>query len=241
MTIASVLLALLTATSSPEGKPTGPVLLDFHAEWCGPCRKARPAVEQLIRDGYAIKTIDIDQEPALAQRYNVKAVPTFIVVDRSGRELDRTAGLQSAAQLAQFYKTATPKAQPPARNDSSDWQQNQPSGQFGSQNSKPSSDANKSWAQGRGTDDTSRDRRRDTPRGPRAMPSEDPRSPHATRGENQQSTQDRPRQGQDRTSSNSQNHRQDQRQPQADQGSQSPQTNQPGQSQTRDQGPGNDR
>ena len=72
MTIASVLLALLTATSSPAGDSTGPALLDFHAEWCGPCHKTRPAVEQLIRKGYPIKTIDIDQEPKLRQRYHVE-------------------------------------------------------------------------------------------------------------------------------------------------------------------------
>ena len=84
MTIASVLLALLTATSSPASDSTGPSLLDFHAEWCGPCHKVRPAVEQLIRKGYPIKTIDIDQEPELQQRYHVDSVPTFIVVDGSG-------------------------------------------------------------------------------------------------------------------------------------------------------------
>ena len=117
MTIASVLLALLTATSTPAGDSTGPALLDFHAEWCGPCHKIRPAVEQLIRKGYPIKTIDIDQEAQLRQRYHVDSVPTFIVVDGSGREIDRTAGLQSAAELARFYKAAAAKARPPVNSN----------------------------------------------------------------------------------------------------------------------------
>ena len=117
MTIASVLLALLTASSTPAGNSTGPALLDFHAEWCGPCHKMRPAVEQLIRKGYPIKTIDIDQEAQLRQRYHVESVPTFIVVDGSGREIDRTAGLQSAAELARFYKAAAAKVQPPANSN----------------------------------------------------------------------------------------------------------------------------
>jgi thiol-disulfide isomerase/thioredoxin len=117
MTIASLLLALLTATSAPASDSSRPVLLDFHAEWCGPCRKARPAVEQLVRKGYPIKTIDIDQEPALRERYHVEAVPTFIVVDASGRELDRTSGPQLASELARFYKAAAAKAQPPVNSN----------------------------------------------------------------------------------------------------------------------------
>ena len=117
MTIASVLLALLTATSTPAGDSSRPALLDFHAEWCGPCKKMRPAVDQLIRLGYPIKAIDIDQEAQLSRRYHVDSVPTFIVVDGSGREIDRTAGLQSAAELARFYKAAAAKALPPANSN----------------------------------------------------------------------------------------------------------------------------
>jgi thiol-disulfide isomerase/thioredoxin len=114
MTFASLLLALLTATYTPASDTSdGPVLLDFHAEWCGPCHKARPAVAQLARQGYPIKTIDIDQEPKLRARYHVDQVPTFIVVDGAGRELDRTTGPQPAAELANFYKAAIAKAQPP--------------------------------------------------------------------------------------------------------------------------------
>jgi thiol-disulfide isomerase/thioredoxin len=118
MTIASVLLALLTVTASPDGSAKRPVLLDFSAEWCGPCRTMRPAIEQLIRKGYPVKAIDIDQEPELKQRYHVESVPTFIVVDGSGRELDRTSGAQPVAELARFYKTAAAKARPPANSNS---------------------------------------------------------------------------------------------------------------------------
>ncbi len=118
MTVATLLLALLTATNpSSDGGPSDAVLLDFHADWCGPCQKMRPAVDQLSRKGYPVKSINIDRSKAIADRYGVQAVPTFIVVDRSGRELDRTSGLQPAAALERFYLAASAKAQPEARDD----------------------------------------------------------------------------------------------------------------------------
>jgi thiol-disulfide isomerase/thioredoxin len=115
MTLATTLLfALLTATNpSSGGGPSDAILLDFHADWCGPCQKMRPAVDQLSRKGYPVKSINIDRSQALAQRYDVQAVPTFVVVDRSGRELDRTSGLQPASVLERFYLAARAKAVPP--------------------------------------------------------------------------------------------------------------------------------
>ena len=67
--------------------------------------------------GIPIKRIDIGRDPKLASRYHVQSVPTFIVLDESGRELDRTSGLQSAADLALFYNNAAAKAQPPANSN----------------------------------------------------------------------------------------------------------------------------
>lgn len=87
-----------------------PVMLDFSAEWCGPCRQMRPAVDQLIRNGYPIKPVDIDENPDLAERYQVKDVPTFVVIDpETGGELARTSGAQPAAQLASLYRQARAK------------------------------------------------------------------------------------------------------------------------------------
>jgi thiol-disulfide isomerase/thioredoxin len=114
MTIASLLLALIAATGTPSSDAADlPVLLDFHAEWCGPCRQVRPAVEQLIRKGYPVKSIDIDKDVRVATKYGVDRVPTFVVIDAEGRELDRSSGPQSASALAKFYLAAKAKAQPP--------------------------------------------------------------------------------------------------------------------------------
>ncbi len=122
MTVATLLLALLTATnpSSGGGASADPILLDFHADWCGPCQRMRPAIDQLTRKGLPIRSVDIDRSPAIAQKYGVSAVPTFVVVDRSGRELDRTSGLQPAAMLEQFYRNAAARARPAANDTDQD-------------------------------------------------------------------------------------------------------------------------
>ena len=108
MTLATLFLALI-ATPAAAG-PGEATLLDVQAEWCGPCRQMRPAIDQLSKLGYPIKAIDIDQSRDVAQRYGVDRVPTFVVVDASGKELDRTAGLQSPRDLATFFNNAVAQA-----------------------------------------------------------------------------------------------------------------------------------
>jgi len=121
MNIAPLLFALIATSAAPESRE--PVLLDFHAPWCGPCQQMVPAIQQLVDSGYPVRKIDIDETRELAQRYKVDSVPTFIVVDASGRELARAVGPRPAAELASLYRQARAKAQanPPAeRTDPAD-------------------------------------------------------------------------------------------------------------------------
>lgn len=78
-----------------------PVLVDFWAAWCGPCRMIAPAVEQLARDfaGRAVVAkLNIDDNPHTAQRYQVMSIPTLLIFKR-GEVVDRIVGAQPAQVL----------------------------------------------------------------------------------------------------------------------------------------------
>lgn len=115
----AVLVAVAPAFAA---EPTrGTALLDFHADWCGPCRQMRPAVEALSAKGFPVRSIDIDDHADLAERYRIEAVPTFVVVDGDGRELARREGVHSALDLARWYNgaaaSATRTAEPAPREE----------------------------------------------------------------------------------------------------------------------------
>lgn len=73
-------------------KSEKPVLIDFWATWCGPCMRQGPIVEELAGEGYIVGKVDVDQEPGLAQRFQVMSIPTLIIF-KDGKEAKRLVGL----------------------------------------------------------------------------------------------------------------------------------------------------
>lgn len=83
-----------------------PVLIDFYAEWCGPCQMMKPRILDVAErmDGTAkVVQIDIDKEKELAERFRIQSVPTFIIF-KNGKQLWRQSGVISAMALTKLLK-----------------------------------------------------------------------------------------------------------------------------------------
>ena len=78
------------------------VLVDFFAEWCGPCKMLANTLEDLDLSGYEFVEIDVDQQRDTAMKYNIRGVPVLVIEDDNGNELRRTVGNKNKTQLQEF-------------------------------------------------------------------------------------------------------------------------------------------
>lgn len=77
-----------------------PVLLDFYADWCGPCRRVGPIVAEIAgeRDDIKVGKINVDEEPELAQQFRVMSIPMLAVI-KNGKVVNSSVGLKPKAQI----------------------------------------------------------------------------------------------------------------------------------------------
>ncbi len=100
--------AFTTATFKEEVLQSDvPVLVDFWAEWCMPCRMLGPVIDELSQeaDGYQVGKVNVDQEPELARQYNVMSIPTVLIF-KNGQVVKQSVGVQPKETLEDMIRQA---------------------------------------------------------------------------------------------------------------------------------------
>ena len=83
------------------------VLVDFYADWCGPCKILSPRVAEIANENKDLKVvkINVDQNEDLARKYNISSMPTLLVLEK-GKELNRAVGALSKSTVLKFVREA---------------------------------------------------------------------------------------------------------------------------------------
>jgi len=90
-------------------KSDKPVVVDFFAEWCGPCKAMAPALDQVaeaMKDSVTVVKVDVDQSPGIAQKYNVRAMPTLMVFRGGEVAAQHVGALTQRAMLEKWVNSS---------------------------------------------------------------------------------------------------------------------------------------
>jgi len=81
------------------------VLIDFYADWCGPCRMVSPIVDQIAEENpqYVVGKVNVDAEPELAQKFGVMSIPMLVVLS-GGEVVNKALGARPKAQILQMLE-----------------------------------------------------------------------------------------------------------------------------------------
>jgi thioredoxin 1 len=97
-------IKILNESNFDTETSTGTTLVDFYADWCGPCRMLSPIIESVadsLSGQVNVVKVDVDKSPNLARRFNVKGIPTLLVV-KDGNVVNRKTGMGTREQLLEF-------------------------------------------------------------------------------------------------------------------------------------------
>lgn len=78
-------------------------ILYFSAAWCGPCKMFKPTINEAA-SSMNIRSVDVDQEQSLAQQYNIRSVPTLVLLE-NGQEKSRISGVKSLTEIRNLYNS----------------------------------------------------------------------------------------------------------------------------------------